>query len=278
MEYRILQPNEHQPVHTAQSIADHLPINAPKGLIEKALSDAAFPATVDRVAEIQKLLSELRLPQQLPTQQALEVVIEFAEKGLSAALQKDAPPRSPGERRGYCGLSADLTAAVGELLGMRAHVFQVKDLNELRGVPGDASFTHVFSVLSDERDRNFLVDISFCQFMDPRTGQVFRSDTIPTTTPSDLPQQFLQPGFVELTNSVLNDYLQLTTQQGLDARKVSVKQLMNSAPQRDFDRPRPESIAFIDQAKLQERVQAIRAQSPRNFSGLRAFFSHPFRN
>ncbi len=125
--------------------------------------------------------------------------------------------REAGSRMSICGIATDLVARAAENRGVKAEKYQMHDVYLGFGGKVENSTRHEFDTVAIG-GKNFLVDESFCQFIDPKTGdvgdvnleegrQVFEVEGNLATSP--LASALLDTGYVELTDEVLREYLRL---------------------------------------------------------------------
>lgn len=255
------------------TVADRLTIDSPDSLVQTLLNRHKV-MDPQAISEVRTRHEAMRRRQDLPTTEALSLVEELAEEAMKQAIWGSYSPREVGERSTLCGFTANYSAIVGELLGFRSDLFQVRDLNTLRGIPGEASMIHGFTVLTDKEGKHFLIDLSFCQFMDPTTSKVrYSFGEFSRPDPTGLAKKFIWPGYVELTDKTLAEYLKLTTLHDIDARSLSVKKMMKDGPRIELDKPRTGVMRSIDQGRLQARIGEVTASIPqRNTSPFRFLF------
>lgn len=241
---------------------DHLLIGSSDELIKELLGKRKGD-TAQNLAKVKEKLAGLKTDQTITTELALPILVEVTEDTMQYGLSGKIAPRAPGSRSGYCGFTSSHVAVVGEQLGLQADIFQVMQLNTHRGVPSEASMKHAFTVLTDARGKRFIVDLSFCQFVDPETSGVRYYDLhAPDAEAVEFAKQFTWPGFTELTDESLAKYLRLTTTSRIDARKLTVKQLMADLPRRPLYNQRSDVLSDINKELLDERVRAARATTP----------------
>lgn len=122
--------------------------------------------------------------------------------------------RKPGERFGVCGVTSDLVRRSGENAGFDVKSFQIANVHKALGVASDSeAFTHGFNVVSVD-GAPFLVDISFCQFIDPQTGEIHQFNAVKTGVKygeSPVAKELLEKGYVELNDETYREYLRITS-------------------------------------------------------------------
>lgn len=257
------------------TVADNLTIDSPDPLIRELLVQKGVSAS-DGISEVRKRLEVFRKAQTLPTNQALDLVVELSEDAMKSRLQAQYRAREHGLRGGHCDFAASMTAIVAEQLGMRADILQVSDLNLLRKVSREESFRHAFTVITDNTGDRFLADLSFCQFIDPFTGRVRRDSRTNPADPVGGPfaNQFIMPGFVKLTDQTLNEYLRLLTVRKDPSDRMTVGAVLKQAPKLDLGITRSEALEHIDVERV--RKAELTAQIPQlpkgRFSPLRFLF------
>lgn len=245
-------------------VVDYLTISAPDELIRRVLTDYDDSGK-GTVADVRRRLIGLERPQELPTAEALDLIVEIAEKSIGNMKGGEIQPREPGQRIQHCGLTSDFTAVVAEQLGLTADVFQLIRLNEMRGVPAESSLGHALTVLTDRKKNRFLIDLSFCQFIDPVTRRVRQSkkSNLQSGEVSKFAENFIWPGYIPLTDQSLNTYLNLATQSSATAQDISVDTVMEQAKRNDFDHRRSEILNFVDVDFLeQRRLELAKGMTP----------------
>lgn len=140
---------------------------------------------------------------------------------VDTVLERIGAPRVAGYRGVKCGLTADLVKRAAEIQGMRSDILQVSNVHESLGGNKRDAFLHAFS-LTRNGTNAFLVDPSFCQFLDSQDNRIVCAsaeedasaygDLVSGTT-SDHPiaLDLLRRGYVELTQDSLRAYLRATT-------------------------------------------------------------------
>jgi hypothetical protein len=116
---------------------------------------------------------------------------------VDKAVELERGPRKIGCRQFGCGFAADLVTYQANQNSYSAFKYNVKDLNAARGVPLSNSEAHAFSIVEANGGR-YIVDLSFVQFMDYSSS-------------SPVAISLLNDGFVPLTDTTLNEYLNLLT-------------------------------------------------------------------
>lgn len=121
-------------------------------------------------------------------------------------------PREPGKRMGVCHDAADLSKRAAERMGLSTRNYQLMFLHRAFGIGelGNA-FQHAINVTTVD-DKQYLIDPSFCQFLDPTTGEVRQIQVQTGIQYKDNPlaTSLLEKGYVELTDVTLREYLRLT--------------------------------------------------------------------
>ena len=130
--------------------------------------------------------------------------------------------REPGCRAGACGLASNMVQFEAEAAGATARMYQIRDVHAAIGVSGGNTFQHGFATV-EVGGEEFLVDLTFSQFMDPVTG-IVRQNPVSTGVSITDPfaQQLLTQGYVPLTQENLVRYLQLTSSAGVDVSAVTL--------------------------------------------------------
>ena len=116
------------------------------------------------------------------------------------------------KRNGYCGFASDLVKRAAERKGINAHVLQVMNIHEALGSSIQTSFQHAFNIL-DFGGEKYIVDESFCQFMDPELNNISQGKGHESGMIVDHPisQVLLKDGFTRLTDDSLRAYLRATS-------------------------------------------------------------------
>lgn len=144
-----------------------------------------------------------------PEQRVAAVVSQadalFVRKGM---------PRVPGERRSICGLAADVFTRVAEREGgLESNGYDLRNVHEQMGVADKYdTFQHEPNILR-AGSQLFMVDIAFCQFLDPKTGEIKqgRFNTHVPYADNPLAQELLGKGYFPLTDELLRDYLNISS-------------------------------------------------------------------
>lgn len=242
------------------TVADNLTIDSPDTLIRELLEQNGV-TTPDGVDEVRKRLEMFRKAQTLPTTQALNLIVELSDEAMKSRQKAEYRPREHGFRSGYCDFAAGLSAVVAEHLGMRADLMQVADINLMRDIPRGESFSHAFAVIADKKGDGYLMDLSFCQFVDPFTGRVRQDIRTDPTDPLGGPfaEQFIMPGFVKLTDKTLNQYLYLLTKKREGAKQMKVGTVLSQAPKLDLGITRSEALEHINLERIHQEEQSVQA-------------------
>lgn len=128
---------------------------------------------------------------------------------VDAVLERMGEPRIVGSREGSCGLTSDLVRRAAKQQGMEADTLQVSKIHDGFG-RWDGVFRHGFNVVRD-RERVYLVDGSFCQFIDPETNEIGDGNVVSgSITDHPIALTLLEQGYVEFTDQSVRDYLRAT--------------------------------------------------------------------
>lgn len=127
---------------------------------------------------------------------------------------REGMPRVPGERRMICGLAADVVTRVTEREGeLESNGYDLRNVHEQMGVVNKYDvFQHESNILR-AGSQLFMVDIAFCQFLDPNTGEIRQGllNTNITFADNPLAQELLNKGYFPLTDESLRDYLNISS-------------------------------------------------------------------
>jgi hypothetical protein len=150
---------------------------------------------------------------------------------VDRVFDKAGDPRVAGGRKGVCNLAVDLVKRAAENKGFDAKSYQAMDVHESLGGRNIDSFGHGFNIVT-VGGKKFLVDISFCQFIDPQTHEIKEGQQVSgRLEDSPVASALLNLGYVELTGASLEDYLRITNiGSKVHLQKVSVDSLDQLAP------------------------------------------------
>lgn len=130
-------------------------------------------------------------------------------------MASDGHPRIAGQRRGDCGNATTDLAKRGLELGLHIPRVSVTSVHRLFGAKEwevgrlDRAFGHYFNV----SDTGLLIDLTFCQFIDPQTEEIRQhfGHSSGVLNQSPVAQALLRDGHVALTDENLRDYLRITS-------------------------------------------------------------------
>ncbi len=161
--------------------------------------------TLDRVRGLKSRIGLPYRPQ--PTEVPATGGITGVITQVDEVLDRVGGPRMPGYREGICGIAADLVKRAAELRGMKAYTVQNRRVHSRFGRDRVRSFLHGFNLVRDG-EASYLVDESFCQFIDARTQQI-RAGEVVSGSLQDHPiaLELLEKGYVELTDESVKAYL-----------------------------------------------------------------------
>ncbi len=241
-----------------EEVADELLIDSPDALITQFLELRGV--TKDNgVSQIRKMHEALRKEQMLPTKSTLKLLVDLVEDGAKSFQQSSYQPREHGLRDNSCDFMSGLTSVIAEQLGLKAEILQVGDINQMRGIQREHSFSHEFTIVTDGDGKRFLVDLSFCQFIDPFTGKIYRGARAKDSDPDGgaLAPRFITPGFVPLDDKTLNEYIRLLTRSGAhpDIDRLSVSSVLDAAPRYDLAHPRSLLLSHCDLGRIDQAAQ-----------------------
>lgn len=144
-----------------------------------------------------------------PEQRVAEVVSQ-----ADALFVREGMPRVPGERHMICGLAADVvTRVASKEVGLESNGYDLRSVHEQMGGSNIYDvFRHEFNILRAS-PQLYLVDIAFCQFLDPNTKEIRQSphNTNISFADNPLAKELLSKGFFPLTDESLRDYLNITS-------------------------------------------------------------------
>lgn len=143
-----------------------------------------------------------------------EQIVAAAVSQADALFVREGMPRIPGGRGMICGLVADVVNRVAEREGgIESNGYDLRNIHEQMGVADKyGTFQHEPNILR-VGSQLFVVDISFCQFLDPQTGEI-RQGRFNTRIPyadNLLAQELLSKGYFPLTDESLRDYLNISS-------------------------------------------------------------------
>jgi hypothetical protein len=175
-----------------------------------------------------------------PEAQIKEIVGE-----VDSVFDRVGDQRVAGGRKTACGQATNLVKRAAENKGMPVSIYRVVDIQERLGGIDIDSFSHVFDVIN-AGTKKFLIDLSFCQFIDPQTHEVKElvhgvgpiiTGNLDTST---VALALLNSGYVELTDASLREYLRLTYLDSANhVQNASVGNLDRVTP-RPYDYPTAE--------------------------------------
>jgi hypothetical protein len=190
-------------------------------------------------------------------------IVSDADRPLNASGEL----RAAGNRVSCCGLAVDLVARAVENRGAKAEIYQVNDVYLGFGGKNENSTRHGFNTVT-VNNKEFLTDVSFCQFIDPETGDVgdirYREKgklvlaVQGNLATSPLASALLRSGYVELTDEVLKEYLRLICHGVVDdLTDVSVQHLKQIKPlEYDHDEDELDGL-LIEQLKLPRYLKEV---------------------
>lgn len=149
-------------------------------------------------------VGEVREVEVTPEQKVADVVAQ-----ADALFVRREMPNAPGERQMICGFASDVVTRTARREGLEANKYQLLWIHRELGMPSKhEAFQHGMNVIK-AGDQLYLVDISFCQFMDPETGEIRQAQygTGIQYKGNPLAQELLTKGYFRLTDQSLRDYL-----------------------------------------------------------------------
>lgn len=155
-------------------------------------------------------MNEVKETQPTPEQRVSKVVSQ-----ADALFVREGMPRVPGQRGMICGLAADvITRVATKDGGLESNGYNLRNVHKQMGIANKYdAFQHEFNLLRAGPEP-YLVDIAFCQFLDPKTGEIRQSSRESTYIPyadNSLAQQLLDKGYFLLTDEALRDYLNMSS-------------------------------------------------------------------
>lgn len=161
-----------------------------------------------------------------------EALISRIISPADAVFDRFGQPREAGKRFGACGFSSDLVRRSAEKTAVTCDNRQLISLHEALGATvGSATFQHAINILQTDGGP-YLIDISFCQFVQPETGDIEQGTDLRSGNIKDHPlgRELIEKGFLPLTDETLQEYLRMTTKTP-DAdyiKSASVEKLLNN--------------------------------------------------
>ncbi len=143
-----------------------------------------------------------------------EIVLSRIIAEAEAIFERRGVPREFGKRGNFCGFASDLVKRAAERGGIETtQTRQLLSVHREFGNTDDRSaLQHAFNTLKIGENA-YLVDLSFCQFVDPKTGEIRQANIKGGGSAEDYPQlsQLMRNGFIVLTDGSLREYLKMTT-------------------------------------------------------------------
>ncbi len=132
-----------------------------------------------------------------------------------------------------CGLSIETVKLIGEKSGMNVDGYQIEHINKARGIYRPHSFGHAFEIVTQADGKKFLVDLTFPQFLDPKTKTILQKQPWRVETDisiSDpIADRLQKDGYIPLNQFVYGHYLDMTTDVKR-ANKATLEQLNHVTP------------------------------------------------
>ncbi|HET9946880.1 MAG TPA: hypothetical protein VFQ63_02350 [Patescibacteria group bacterium] len=153
----------------------------------------------------------------LTPEQKVSRLVNMVDKGLIFDFGEK---REPNLRQQACDFSIALVKRAFEreaesddaYKGIALTTYQTSDVHLFFGeTDEEVPFSHGITVV-DVEGKPFLIDLTFCQFMNPDGGPLHEgrlNTSVSSATP--LAQELLANGFIALTEENLREYLRLTT-------------------------------------------------------------------
>lgn len=144
-----------------------------------------------------------------PEQRVVAVVSQ-----ADALFVREGMPRVPGQRGMICGLAVDVVTRVASRAGeLESNGYDLRNVHEQMGVADKQDvFQHEFNILR-AGTQLFLVDIAFCEFLDPKTGEIrqgrYKTGILYADNP--LAQELISKGYFLMTDESLRGYLNISS-------------------------------------------------------------------
>ncbi len=188
-----------------------------------------------------------------PEQRIAEVVSRadsvFIRRGM---------PREPDERQMICGMASDLVSRAADRKGLRNHKYQLRGIHKALGISDpENALRHGMNIVWIE-DEAYLIDISFVQFMDPKTGTINQGEddwrgTGIKYAENPLAQELIKKGYFKLSDETLREYLNISSEASDKShiQSATVEKLQSLNPKvivRNFEHEIPYMDKLLDGA------------------------------
>jgi hypothetical protein len=139
-----------------------------------------------------------------------ELKVKSLVNEVDNAFDLSGDKRIAGGRAKACNLATSLVKRSAENRGLTAEIYQIMDVQESLGGNILNSFQHGFNVVSAQGEK-YLVDVSFSQFIDPKTNEIREGNQASGDLDSSIVASLLlNSGYILLTDESFRGYLRIT--------------------------------------------------------------------